>query len=42
LGAFKAVGNAVERGHGKDNKARASFTALGYNFPCNAIGWHRK
>jgi|SRR5215471_8214559 len=42
LGALKAVGSAVERGYGKDNKARTSFAALGYNFLRRAIGWHRK
>ena len=26
-------------GYGKDNRERASFTALGYNFLRNAIGW---
>jgi prolyl oligopeptidase len=26
-------------GYGKDNKERASFTALGYNFLRRAIGW---
>jgi prolyl oligopeptidase len=31
----------VTGGHwyGKDNKERASFTALGYNFLRKAIGW---
>jgi hypothetical protein len=42
LGALKAVGNGVERGHGKDDKARASFSALGYNFLRRAISRHRK
>jgi hypothetical protein len=42
LGALKAVGGAVERGYGKGNKARASFTALGYNFLRRAIGRHTK
>jgi len=28
-------------GYGKDNKERASFTALGYNFLRRAIGWDR-
>jgi len=27
-------------GYGKDNRERASFTALGYNFMRRAIGWH--
>jgi prolyl oligopeptidase len=27
-------------GYGKDNKERAAFTALGYNFLRQAIGWH--
>jgi prolyl oligopeptidase len=26
-------------GYGKGNRERASFTALGYNFMCRAIGW---
>ncbi len=26
-------------GYGKDNKERAAFTALGYNFLRRAIGW---
>ena len=26
-------------GYGKDNRERASFTALGYNFLRRAIGW---
>ena len=26
-------------GYGKDNRQRASFTALGYNFLRRAIGW---
>ncbi len=27
-------------GYGKDNRERAAFTALGYNFLRRAIGWH--
>jgi prolyl oligopeptidase len=26
-------------GHGEDNSEPASFTALGYNFLCDAIVW---
>ena len=29
-------------GYGKDNRERASFTALGYNFLRHAIGWGRR
>jgi|SRR5690349_13932534 Prolyl oligopeptidase family len=30
---------AGAHGHGKDNRERASFTALGYNFLRRGIGW---
>jgi prolyl oligopeptidase len=26
-------------GYGKDNAERGTFTALGYNFLCGAVGW---